>query len=72
MGILAGVVDRAKAFARVGLGKAGSVATTTAATAATKASDAASKGAARLNREADRLPDRSEGGSSTTDDGAAR
>ena len=72
MGILAGVVDRAKAFARVGLGKAGSAATTTAAEAAHTASDAASKGAERLNRAADELPNQSEGGSSATDDGAAR
>jgi hypothetical protein len=72
MGILAGVVDRAKAFARVGLGKAGSAATTTAAKAAHTASDAASKGAERLNRAADELPNQSEGGTSTTDDGAAR
>lgn len=70
MGILAGIFDRAKAFTRVGVNKAGSAATGAAASAVNKASEVASDGAARLNEAADHLPDRSDGSSDNTGSGS--
>ncbi len=70
MGILAGVVDRARAFTRVGLNKTRRTTTTAAARTVHKAADAASEGAARLNRAADELRDESTGAGDDT--GATR
>jgi hypothetical protein len=52
-----GIIDTAKAFARVGAGKAGRLAAGTAAKGAHHAADAASKGAAQLNKAAGQLRD---------------
>jgi hypothetical protein len=74
-----GIIDKAKAFAHVGVTKAGRKATDAGAkgahAAADTATDAASKGAAKLNDAADNLGDSSaSSGSQTerTDGGNAR
>lgn len=52
-----GVLDTVKAFARVGVGKAGTAATGTAAKAVNAAGDVAAKGAASLNKAAEKVRD---------------
>jgi hypothetical protein len=56
-----GILDTAKAFARVGVTKAGRVAGNTAVKGAHLAGDAASKGAAKLNEAAGKLRDETAG-----------
>lgn len=56
-----GILDTAKAFARVGVTKAGRLAGDTAVKGAHLAGDAASKGAAKLNEAAGKLRDETAG-----------
>ena len=59
-----GILDTAKAFARVGAGKGKRAAADAAAKGAHHGTDAASKGAAKLNEAADNLGNDREGGTS--------
>lgn len=72
-----GILDTAKAFARVGAGKGKRAAADAAAKGAHHGTDAASKGAAKLNEAADNLGDDSGGGTDRAgerpqDDGSPR
>jgi hypothetical protein len=56
-----GIIDKAKAFAHVGVSKAGKAASDTAVKGAHLAADVASKGAAKANEAAGQLRDAKKG-----------